>query len=123
VLFVEHSRDSIRVISENVKMLKVEAATTIKNQDVFKFIKSYKGDPLSLILCDPPYTEMLAHSVLQALVESSVAAPGAKLMIESSKQERIDELYEVQGKGRFRLLDRREFGDKSAAFFEYSDLR
>ena len=58
---------------------------------------------------------------MQAIVTSDVAAAGAKMVIESSKHERIDDLYEDQARGRFRLLDRRDFGDKSASFFEFSN--
>jgi 16S rRNA (guanine966-N2)-methyltransferase len=120
VLFVEHSRDSLRIISENIKLLKVESETAIKSQDVFKFLKNFKGEPKGLILCDPPFTEKIGHEVMQAIVASPIAIAGAKLVIESGKHERIDELYEDKAQGSFRLLDRRDFGDTCASFFVFS---
>jgi 16S rRNA (guanine966-N2)-methyltransferase len=117
VLFVEHNRDSIRIINENIKLLAVASEAKIKSQDVFKFLKSYDGEAKSLIFCDPPFTEKIAHDVMQALASSGVAASGAKVVIESSKHERIDDVYAGHGSQCFQLLDRREFGDKSASFF------
>jgi len=117
VVFVEHSRESVRIIGQNMKLLKVEAEASLKNQDVFKFLKSYDGPTKSLVFCDPPFTEKIAHDVMQALAASAAMGSGAKVVIESGRHERIDDVYEDNSHGALRLLDRREFGDKSASFY------
>ena len=65
-----------------------------------------------MILIDPPFTEKMAHQVMLDMGESSVSTCETMVIIESSKQERIDEDYPG-----FKLLDRRSFGDKVVSFF------
>jgi 16S rRNA (guanine966-N2)-methyltransferase len=109
---VESNRTSLKIISENLKLLKIEKAARVVAQDVFRYLKSYKGEPFQVILIDPPFTEKWAHQVMQTIENSGVAGNGTLVVIESGRQEQLEDQY-----GAFQLLDRREFGDKSASFF------
>lgn len=109
---VEGHKLSLKIIRENLQKLKIETEIRVVAQDVFKYLKSYRGEPFQVIFIDPPFTESLAHACMEAIESSSVAGPGAIVVIESSRHERIDDEY-----GSFHLLDRRQFGDKSASFY------
>ena len=109
---VEEHRLSLKIIRENLQALKIEREIRVVPHDVFKYLRSYKGEPFQLVFIDPPFTEAIAHKCMEALTLSAVAAPGATVVIEASRHERIDDAY-----GSFQLLDRREFGDKSASFY------
>lgn len=119
VTFVESNRTSIKIIRDNIKLLRVESECEIIGKDVFRFLKDDRGGPYQLILCDPPYTELLAHPTLIALANSECVANGTIVVMESGRQERIEDIYESARKGAFHLLDRRQFGDKSASFFVF----
>ncbi len=119
VTFVEAHRDSIKIIRENIRLLKVEKECEIIAKDVFRFLKDDRGGPYHLIFCDPPFTEKIAHPTMGALANSPCVEYGSIAVIESSRHERIDDVYESDRKGAFQLLDRRQFGDKSASFFVF----
>ncbi|OFZ17849.1 MAG: 16S rRNA (guanine(966)-N(2))-methyltransferase RsmD [Bdellovibrionales bacterium RBG_16_40_8] len=113
VEFVENNKTSLRIIKDNLQELGVTSNVRVSAQDVFDFLKSYKGEPFSVIFIDPPFTEEIAHKCMLAIAHSQVAAINTRVVIEASRHERIDDKY-----GPFRLLDRRQFGDKSASFFQ-----
>lgn len=110
---VESHKTSVRIIADNLKSLQIEKEIKITSQDVFKYLKSYKFEPFDIIFMDPPYTETIAHKCMEAVKTSPVAKPGTIVVLESGHKERVDDAY-----GSFRLLDRRQFGDKSASFFQ-----
>jgi 16S rRNA (guanine966-N2)-methyltransferase len=109
---VEEHKTSLKIIRENLQLIKAEKEVRVIPQDVFRYIKAYKGEPFQVIFIDPPFTEAIAHKCMESIQSSAVAAPGTVVVIESSRHERIDDQY-----GPFQLLDRREFGDKSASFY------
>jgi len=109
---VESNRQSLKIIRENISLLKIESGFRVVAQDVFQYLKSYKGLAFQVIFIDPPFTEKWADRVMQALANSAVAGPGTKVVIEAGRHETMADAY-----GDFELLDRRQFGDKSASFF------
>lgn len=112
VVAVEMNRKSQSIIKDNVEMLKAGDEHKLIGDDVFKFIKSYDGDPFDLVFVDPPFTKAIAHDSMLALAPCKFLQQGCVIAIESSKQERIDDDYEG-----LELLDRKAFGDKSLSIF------
>jgi 16S rRNA (guanine966-N2)-methyltransferase len=110
---VESHKTSLRIIRENLTKLQIAKEIRVVGEDVFKYLKAYKGEPFQLVFIDPPFTEKWAHKCMQAMQTSKAAMVGTLVIIEASRHEQIDDVY-----GEFQLLDRREFGDKSASFFQ-----
>jgi len=113
VTFVEKNSKSISIIRENVQLLKIakEEASVIQ-KDVFAFLKTYAGEPFDLILVDPPFTEKIAHDVMQALAQSQCTKAETLIAIEAIKQERIDAEY-----SHLICYDKQDYGDKSLSLF------
>ncbi len=111
---VELNKISIKIIKENLSLLKIEKSVQLCHEDVFKYLSSAKGEAFDLVFIDPPFTEKIAHDCMEALAKtkSKVCRSGGVVVIESGRHERIEDEYEP-----FKLLDRREFGDKSASIF------
>lgn len=109
---VENNKTSLRILSDNLRTLGLAREIKVVPQDVFELVKKYKGEPFDIVFADPPFTEKWAHDVMNALSASQVCRPGGLVVIEASSHERIDEEY-----GEFKLLDKRDFGDKSASIF------
>lgn len=111
---VESNRLSLKIIRENLEKLKIlKKEMNIISMDVFKYLKSYRGEAFEVIFIDPPFTEKWAHKSLLAVESSLVAKLGTVVVIEASRHEHVENSY-----GAFHLLDRRDFGDKSALFYK-----
>lgn len=118
VLFIEKHPKSLQITKENLQKLKVDPSEyDIKPFDVIRFLKTYKGEPFDLIFADPPFTEAMAHEVVQAADRSEAFGPKTMMMIESARRERIDEEYETLIRS-----NSREFGDKILSFYQKKEL-
>ncbi len=115
VTFVESHRKSLQILQQNILKLRVQSEVIVHKSDVFQFLKSVGQEKApDIIFVDPPFTRELAHSSMQALQEADVT--NCKIVIESKKQERIDDNY-----GMLQLLDRKGFGDKTLSIFYAKD--
>jgi 16S rRNA (guanine966-N2)-methyltransferase len=110
---VELNRKSLAIIRENLALLGIENEVRVIGDDVLKYLKKYQGEPYDLILIDPPFTEKLAHSVLETLAPSAVMGSETVVMLESSSHEKVLEHYE----GLLRT-DERDYGDKRVSFWK-----
>ena len=111
--FVEMNPKSIAIIKKNIEMLKLEKSEyDIFKQDVLLFLKKYNGEPYDLIFIDPPFTEKMAHQVMEALDSSKCFGENTLIAIESVKKERIDESYVNLWR-----YDFNDYGDKVLSFF------
>ena len=109
---VESHPKSVQIIRENLTHLKIQDGFKIFPMDVFKYLKSYSGAPYDLILADPPFTQKLADSVMQAIAQSQCFHEGTQIVIESSSKEICGDSYPPLIR-----LDQRVFGDKYLNFF------
>jgi 16S rRNA (guanine966-N2)-methyltransferase len=109
---VELSRKSINIIRDNLELLEIEDQVQIINDDVLKYLKRYSGPAYDLILADPPFTEKLANSVLEALGKSAVLGDETLFMIEASSHETVLDSYEG-----LERTDDRDYGDKRVTFW------
>ena len=111
--FVEMNPKSIAILKKNIDLLKLESSEyTIYKQDVLLYLKRYTGNPYNLILIDPPFTEKMAHDVMQALDASQCFDENTLIAIESIKKERMDEEYQ-----NLYRYDFNDYGDKVLSFF------
>ena len=111
--FVEMNLKSIQILKKNIELLRLEVAEySIFKQDVLLYLKKYQGEPYNLILADPPFTEKIAHDVMQATATSSCFDKNTLIAIESHKKERMDDAY-----GDLYRYDYKDYGDKVLSFF------
>ena len=113
--FVEKNTKSLTITRQNIEKLKVPAGSyKIINMEVISFLKSYKGSPFDIILADPPFTEKMAHFVVEAASKSEAFGPNTLLAIESERKERMDDEY-----GDLIRYKVKEFGDKYLSMFRH----
>lgn len=113
VCFVDKNPKSIHILKQNINKLKIDESHTIMNRDYSSFIKKYEGTPFDLILIDPPFTEEMAHEVMQNISQSKLFHDQTKIAIESGRREKIEDDYESLYR-----YDIREFGDKYLSLFQ-----
>ncbi len=117
VTFVEKNGKSLHIIRQNIKILKIlDKDYDLFQTDVFDFLKKKQKHEFDLIFIDPPFTEKLAHSVMMAISESSIFSNDTRIVIESVKQEVIENEY-----GSLVCYDRLDYGDKKVSFFKKKD--
>ncbi len=114
VQFVEKNLKSIQIIKKNVELLKIERREfSISQKDVLTYLEKYnEGASFNLILIDPPFTEKMAHVVMEALDKSKCFNEETLIAIESLKQERIDPEYQ-----QLIRYDFKDYGDKILSFY------
>lgn len=116
VTFVEKSNKSLKITRENLEKLKVPREEyDIVAKDVLSFLKNYDGEPYDIIFADPPFTEKMAHEVMEAADGSKVFSPEpghTLLAIESAGRERMDDQYP-----NLERYNHREYGDKILSLF------
>ncbi len=111
--FVENNPKSLSITRQNLEKLKVPPDQyKIINMEVIAFLRSYKGEPFDIILADPPFTEKMAHDVMQAASESAAFGTHTIMAIESQKKERMEERY-----GSLVRYNQKDYGDKYLNMF------
>lgn len=88
-VFADPSRKAIACIKENIHALhEEEKCETYQMSDmaVLKMMAT-EGRKFNLVYLDPPYAKAHHDDVLTFLVEHDLLAPGAKVVIESLKEE------------------------------------
>ncbi len=113
VVFVEKSRKSIQILEKNLQKLKITEGFQIVNKDVISFLGNYEGEPFDVIFADPPFTEQMAHEVMESADLSKVFKSETLMMIESARREKILDDYSSLTR-----YNHREFGDKILSFFK-----
>ncbi|WP_413290071.1 16S rRNA (guanine(966)-N(2))-methyltransferase RsmD [Bdellovibrio sp. HCB337] len=113
VTFVEKHPKSLEILKKNLAKLKIPAVDyKIINADVLTYLKKYNDEPFDIIFADPPFTEKMAHAVMEHASLSQAFGAHTLLTIESERRERMEDLY-----GDLERYDHREFGDKILSFF------
>ncbi len=111
--FVEMNVKSIQILKKNIELLKLQSNEySIHKMDVLQYLSKYRGEAFNLILADPPFTEKMAHDVMQAIDASLCFGANTLIAIESHKKERMDEAY-----ANLYRYDFRDYGDKVLSFF------
>lgn len=111
--FVEKHFSSVKILKNNIQLIKVEEEVKIIKEDVFSFLsqKNLVCD-WDIILIDPPFTQKLADVVMLKITTLNWTKPEAIIIIESTKHELIQDNYLD-----WRLKDQKNFGDKKLSFF------
>lgn len=115
--FVDESRESARVIADNLKTLDLKGGRVVES-DVFRFLKG-RGGPYDLVFADPPYykypgdrdflQEMFAQESLIGLL-----AEDALLIVEDPPaNKRVIEVSDD-----LELIDQRRYGSCGILFYQ-----
>ncbi|MFM6930107.1 MAG: 16S rRNA (guanine(966)-N(2))-methyltransferase RsmD [Bdellovibrio sp.] len=111
--FVEKNPKSLTITRQNFEKLKVPSSSyKVINMEVIAFLKSYEGEAFDIIFADPPFTEKMAHFVVEAASESAAFGHHTVMAIESERKERMEDRY-----GQLVRYSKKEFGDKILSMF------
>ena len=87
-VFVDQSRESVRIIRENLKACGLSAP--VLQQDALSFLKGCGG--FDLIFIDPPYDSGLYEPVLEAINSVDILSDGGIIVCESRRENILPEM-------------------------------
>jgi 16S rRNA (guanine966-N2)-methyltransferase len=103
VNFVEKNYPVIKVLQENISLLKCEDQSRIFKMDALKFSKISEHDRYDLILADPPFFKNDIHDVVKNIMARDYLKEEGILLIERSVQTAAEDI-EAFGKEPFKKV-------------------
>jgi 16S rRNA (guanine(966)-N(2))-methyltransferase RsmD len=86
-VFVDHAREPVRIIRENLDMLGMSGRGVVAKVEVLEYLRKRppSGRPFDLIFIDPPYRIDLKYrqEMLKKLIAGGFLAPSAMVIIEA----------------------------------------
>jgi 16S rRNA (guanine(966)-N(2))-methyltransferase RsmD len=115
VLFVEKSRQALRLIKKNLSQCGMEGHSDILPKDVYRAIGILKqrGKPFDLILMDPPYEQGLIQKTLKKLDSEGIYHKDSILVIEHDRREPLPDVT-----GKWDLFRQRRIGNTVISFLK-----
>ncbi|MDO5345595.1 MAG: 16S rRNA (guanine(966)-N(2))-methyltransferase RsmD [Lachnospiraceae bacterium] len=84
-VFVEHDRQALNCIRENLRFTRLETQARVMGTDVLTALARLEGEaPFQIIFMDPPYDQEWEKRVLEALKDSSIVDQDTLLIVEAS---------------------------------------
>ena len=114
VWFLDHSRQAIGTISENLQRCRLAERATVQRADLWQHLPALPG-PFTLIFADPPYGADLVPRLLEEINRYQLLAGNGLLSIETAPDDEVPDRA-----GSLRLLERRRYGSTLLHFFHFS---
>ncbi len=96
VVFIDHSRDAVKIIRENLKTCGF--AAPVLQQDALSYLNGCGS--FDLILVDPPYDAELYEPVLEKINSIDILSDGGIILCEARRERALPELRAPYGKRR-----------------------
>lgn len=110
VVFVEQSKQSIKILEKNLRKLKIKA--DVIRLDVFKFLDRAElmKSSFDLVFCDPPYNYPDSNLLIRRIDDSNLIKPGGLLVYEHGTRQSLT------SRNRLIVEEARKFGDTIVTF-------
>lgn len=110
--FVDHDRNALQVLKQNLALLALTDRATVLAQDAIAAVKRAPVEPWRFVFVDPPYASDLASRAVLALPADSLA-PDARVIIEHDRRHAPPDAL-----GSLLRTDQRRYGDTLVSFYE-----
>lgn len=106
-VFVEHNREAVECIRENLRTTGLEERAVILYCDAGDALMrlSKQGDTFDIIFMDPPYDRLYEKDMLELLSRSSLIREGTLVIVEASSHTQPDYLPKLG----FRLIREKQY--------------
>lgn len=100
---IDNSKESIRIINENLEITKLKDKAIVKNMNLERFLKSQEGKDtiFDIIFLDPPYEDINSLTEILDIIKDRSDDP--LIIIEMDKKITIDSDY-------YDIIDQRKYG-------------
>ena len=112
VIFVENSRNALKILQKNISKLNIEKKTSVIEQSVLNYLSyvdnfTYK---VNLIFLDPPYKEKKIFELINSIIKASVLKKNGIIIIHRNKKSKDN--YPSN----FKILDIRKYSISKIVF-------
>lgn len=90
VYFVDHNKNSINIIKENIKTLNVESQCKVFPLDYLVALKNI-NDCFDIIFLDPPYRYDILNNILKIVEEKNMINEFSIIIYESDKEHQLND--------------------------------
>jgi len=114
-VFIDHSREAIRLIHKNIALCGYGESTRVLRKDLRKGLPkelSTTQETFDLVFLDPPYRFTGMPSVMAYLTKDKRLSPGAWAVAETSTDNRLPPQV-----GDLMAVDTRSYGDTRITFY------
>jgi 16S rRNA (guanine(966)-N(2))-methyltransferase RsmD len=118
-VFVDQSREAVRLIEANLEALKLSERAVIYHEDAMKALAQLDAaqQRFDLVFIGPPYGQGLANRALAALAETHILNDDALVITEIFKKETLPEAF-----GGLKRSDLRRYGDNVLVFYRWTAM-
>jgi len=118
-VFVDYSKASLEIVSENIEALGLAAKARAIYGDALERVKDFKarGQTFDLIFLDPPYYQGILNKVLQRISEYDIVSDFGFLVAFCYESDEFANKY-----GAFSLILEKKYGQNRVLVYEKSDL-
>ncbi len=118
-VFVDISDEACRIIRKNIENLGLSLQARLYQLDALKAVEFFhrQGEQFDIVFIGPPYGKELAHKTLSRLAAHPILVPGALVVTEIFKKEKIQTEY-----GLLQSFDVRTYGDNRLWFYRWGAL-
>lgn len=112
-VFVEHNRQALECIRENLRFTRLEGQARVMGMDVMTALSRLEKEaPFQIIFMDPPYGQGWEMRVLDTLAGSRIADQDTLLIVEASLETDFSYLPELG----YRVVKRKEYKTNTHMF-------
>ena len=112
IVFVDNSRQAIRLIENNIKHLQIEQSTKIIQYDILKNLACLDDKIFDLILMDPPYHRAYIYKTLMNILNQQCFDLNTIIVAEHAAKE------DIHVPENLIQMDARQYGDTKFSFFQ-----
>lgn len=93
-VFIDINKENLRIVNENIKLLKYEKYCEVYNNDSFSGLNILKrrGIRFDIIFVDPPYHKGIVPDALQKIAETSVLKKGGIIVAEHDSRDEVPDI-------------------------------
>ena len=88
-ILVDSDKAALAAVRQNAEHTKLAPFVRVVAGEALAFLRSYRGEPFSLVLLDPPYGKGLVSQCLTLLSEGGLLSPAATVVCETGNGEEV----------------------------------
>jgi len=116
-VFIDHSKRSVKLISDNLVSLGLQDYGIVLKKDLRKGIsqpRSLNNEQFHLVFIDPPYGRDLIPTLLEELSATDLLSTESRVIAESSRHEDLPDSFK-----NLEISDIRLYGDTKISIYAY----
>lgn len=116
VVFVDSSAESINIINDNIKSLKIDSGHKIVNSDYLSAVNHFSIECIQfdIIYIDPPYCKDIEYNLLGVISDMNILNKNGLIVIEHKHSDKMPNTVKS-----FDKIREKKYGNSKLSFYSY----